>query len=238
MKKTFAQASLLFLIVGTIAYADPQASYDWQKQQRAPRNPAIVHANITQTTGQTQPQNDWQQRRGQRGGHVNTGSHWGGDGKRWQRQRQQQQQNWSHGNGQGHYYRNQNYYYPVQIIYPIVPVVPVYQTTTYSIDATTYSDDSYYQVTPSNAVFNDPNIEYSSAVPFVNPPPGGRWEPFGTDIPGNAVEFRTNNGKTTYYCRAYYRGQMMFGELIPDEGCIIQDSGANFRVLDFQVLVS
>ena len=57
-------------------------------------------------------------------------------------------------------------------------------------------------------------------------------------VPANAVIYSTDNGITTYYCRADYKGQVYYGELIPNDGCYVQDQSVTLRFDQYEVLLT
>ncbi|GEM_PF-5851890 len=104
------------------------------------------------------------------------------------------------------------------------------------------NDDSYYHTTaPSDNNDNISGYEITSQPDnaYDGSLPEGIWVAASNGgVPGNAIVYQTNNNVDTYYCRAYYRDQMYYGVLTPDDACYIHDQSATIRFDQYEVLVS
>lgn len=58
------------------------------------------------------------------------------------------------------------------------------------------------------------------------------------NIPPNAIVYKNNQGKLTYYCRATYKQHQYHGILVPKEGCYVQETQVTMRFTTYQVLVN
>lgn len=69
--------------------------------------------------------------------------------------------------------------------------------------------------------------------------PGAVWvEAFNGDAPKNAVIYEDpNSTQLLYYCRVQMNHQLVYGQLVPDRGCVIGGNHSDMISSSYQVLV-
>lgn len=188
---------------------------NWRTHQQLPAGgPIFNRTNV--------PIQNWSHHQGQSGGQVNQTSapnqNWnhhsegGGDARHW------------HHHHDHHNWGNQTIITPFYGVYPIWGPDYIFPSA---------SDSSYYYSGPGvNSSYEDVNAgpnQYPNAV----------WVAMDSgNVPNNAIVYRNENGISTYYCRANYRNEIYYGELIPNDACYIQDQYATIRFIAYDVLVA
>lgn len=123
------------------------------------------------------------------------------------------QQSNDHDNHQSHHdHHNQppgiNYYYSIPYYYNYPSVI-------------TYGD-SYVNTTQNN------NTTISV----------GTWvEASNGNIPEGAISYINKQGITTFHCRALYRDQMYYGEIIPNQTCVYRSDTITLQFEHYEVQV-
>lgn len=120
-----------------------------------------------------------------------------------------------------------------------------------------YADDSYIHYS------NQPGSTYIGSVPYAAPSfyyigPGGNaigyreihsmpifihtQYPYGNwvwmkngSVPFNALVYQYHNGRPLFYCRTFYFNQLVYGYLVPNEGCYL--SPGNAPMNEYEVLI-
>jgi hypothetical protein len=84
-----------------------------------------------------------------------------------------------------------------------------------------------------------PASKYSAATPTSTTLPSNEtWvSAENGNVPPKAVINNTDNGKSTYYCRANYMNQLTYGVLVANDGCYIETSSATMRFTTYDVLI-
>jgi hypothetical protein len=140
--------------------------------------------------------------------------------------------NYPHHNHNGNYYHSYNHHYPQNnvVVYPFV----------YSVVNDGGGDA---EVTPTPVSQDQPQGQ--PLQPNQQTPDGVWVNAINGQVPPNAIaeqdstEENNNANNVSYYCRAIYNEQIFYGELVPGDGCYVEDSAhqATIRLKDYQALV-
>jgi hypothetical protein len=67
--------------------------------------------------------------------------------------------------------------------------------------------------------------------------PSGFWvSTTNGSVPNYAIVYENTN-PPSYYCRAYYRGQLYYGTLVANDACYLKDQTVTIRMTTYSVLV-
>lgn len=97
--------------------------------------------------------------------------------------------------------------------------------------------------TPSSSCYPDPSAypqsgTYPQSDNAADLPDNSMWTTESTgQAPSNAIIFRKENGKPVFYCRAQYKDEWLYGVLIPQDACYVQDQFVTMRFTLYDVLV-
>jgi len=111
----------------------------------------------------------------------------------------------------------------------------VVHSYTQTIQSVPYTDSGFYY---SDGRGNSISYSETRNVPvIINRYPNGVWVYYGHDfLPGNAVIQQYINGRAAYFCRVHQGSRVMYGTLIPGEGCYTHSLHSK-PSLSFQILL-
>lgn len=109
------------------------------------------------------------------------------------------------------------------------------QATTITYGSYPDSDSNFYF---SDGRGNSIAVGTTQNIPYIyNNYPSAIWVDGATDrLPANMVVYQYINGYPSYLCRVSQDGRWMYGQLIINEGCVLNDDD-NTTFKSFQVLI-
>jgi hypothetical protein len=151
-----------------------------------------------------------------------------------------QQQHYQHPNYNNNYYhhRGNDYQgnYPVsEVVYP-----DVYADTV----ITTYDGNAPQPEVNPTVVSGTDGLNQDNYVVDTSSNNSETWvNASNGEVPNGAVPYSDENhapSNNSFYCRGNYNGQLYSGELIANEGCLVDDNmnAATIRLQNYQVLVN
>ena len=95
-------------------------------------------------------------------------------------------------------------------------------TNTYTVGSVPIDSNSFYY---SDGRGNYISIRQSTNIPvIINQYHQGSWISINNNrIPNQAIVIQYINGYPVYACRIYYQNRILYGQLIPYQGCYIQN---------------